>query len=96
MKLQPRFKAMTGFNSFSVLFMVILIRHAVGQGYDGCPMYGCRPSGSFSESIDIPRRNATIAWVNEYFLGPIPNAAGCVGNSKNLVCQSNGPGPGDT
>lgn len=66
------------------------------QTIDGCPMYGCRPSGTFSFSLSAPRANATIGWVTDFFLGPIPEGLGCVGNTISLICQSNGPGPGDT
>lgn len=85
-------------NFHLVLLLAVwtLMSPTSGQAIDGCPMYGCRPSGTFSFSLDVPRANVTISWVNEFFLGPVPNALGCVGNSLTLVCQSNGPGPGDT
>ncbi|XP_045173464.1 uncharacterized protein LOC123535017 [Mercenaria mercenaria] len=76
--------------------ILCLLRPTYSQTIDGCPMYGCRPSGTFSFVLDAPRVNATIGWVNDFFLGPIPEALGCVGNTFTLVCQSNGPGPGDT
>ncbi|KAL4223810.1 hypothetical protein ACF0H5_017275 [Mactra antiquata] len=76
--------------------LLCILNSVDGQAIDGCPMYGCRPSGSFSYAFDAPRYNATIGWSVENFVGPIPEAMGCVGNSVALVCQSNGPGPADT
>lgn len=43
-----------------------------GQVIDGCPMYGCRPSGTFSFTLDVPRSNASIGWVTDFFIGPVP------------------------
>jgi hypothetical protein len=90
---------MFGVYGVTFLFSAIAVfstRTTFSQTIDGCPMYGCRPSGTFSFALNAPRDNVTIGWVNDYFLGPIPEALGCVGNSMTLVCQSNGPGPGDT
>ena len=55
-----------------------------------CPSYGCRPSGTFSFSLNPPT-NGTIAWTSSSFIGPVPDALGCVGNDNNIICQSNGP-----
>lgn len=53
-------------------------------------MFGCRPSGSFSFYLNIPRENITVNWVSDVQLDPVPNALGCVADSVNIVCQSNG------
>lgn len=79
-----------------LLMLTNILSPGNSQSIDGCPMYGCRPSGTFSFPLDVPRSNVSIGWVADYFIGPIPEAMGCVGNSVNLVCQSNGPGPSDT
>ena len=76
--------------------LALILGQGKGQAIDGCPLWGCRPSGTFSFSLDVPKTNATVDWVSEFFIGPVPEAAGCVGNSESLVCQSNGPGPADT
>ena len=58
---------------------------------DGCPIFGCRPSGSFSFYLNIPKDNATVNWISDIVLDPVPNVLGCVADSVNIVCQSNGP-----
>ncbi|XP_052770889.1 uncharacterized protein LOC128210576 [Mya arenaria] len=58
---------------------------------DGCPIWGCRPSGSFSLYLKVPRENASISWISELTMDPVPNPLGCVADSVNIVCQSNGP-----
>ncbi|WAR02780.1 hypothetical protein MAR_009338, partial [Mya arenaria] len=62
---------------------------------DACPMYGCRPSGTFSMTCDVPRDNVTVGWVADFFIGPVPDFGGCAADDAVLVCQSNGPGPAD-
>ena len=57
------------------IFCIILIsfeQHASGQTIDGCPMYGCRPSGTFSFTFYAPRINASVGWVADFFVGPVP------------------------
>ncbi|XP_052773738.1 uncharacterized protein LOC128212359 [Mya arenaria] len=58
---------------------------------DGCPIWGCRPSGSFSLYLKVPRENASISWISDLTLDPVPNPLGCVADSVNIVCLSNGP-----
>ena len=58
---------------------------------EGCPLYGCRPSGSFSMYLDVPRKNVSIAWETKFVFDPVPDALGCVANDVNIICQSNGP-----
>ncbi|KAL3886077.1 hypothetical protein ACJMK2_026100 [Sinanodonta woodiana] len=84
---------MTNFGHISLLIFTIL-PSSCGFYIDGCPLYGCRPSGTFAYQLNVPI-NATIAWVSNFFVGPLPKGQGCVGNLENLVCQSNGPGPLD-
>lgn len=49
-----------------------LIQAVSSQAIDGCPMYGCRPSGSFSFTLSVPRANASIGWVADLRMGPVP------------------------
>ena len=79
-----------------LLFVFAVFTFAACQDIDGCPLYGCRPSGSFSFQQRISRSNASVHWISKGFIGPVPNALGCVGNSVLLVCQSNGPAGDDT
>lgn len=57
---------------------------------EGCPMFGCRPSGSFSFYLQVPRKNVSIRWTSNIF-DPVPTKLGCVANSYSLVCPNNGP-----
>ena len=56
---------------------------------DGCPMYGCRPSGSFSFYSKVPGASASINWVSNFRYTPVPQPYGCVSNSGHVVCQYN-------
>lgn len=67
------------------------LKFTSGLVIDGCPLFGCRPSGSFSFYLQVPRRNVSLNWVSEFVLDPVPNALGCVADSVNIVCPSNGP-----
>ncbi|XP_060598603.1 uncharacterized protein LOC132752309 [Ruditapes philippinarum] len=58
---------------------------------DGCPLFGCRPSGSFSFYLQVPRENVSFKWSSSFVLDPVPNALGCVADSVNIICPSNGP-----
>ena len=58
---------------------------------EGCPLFGCRPSGTFSMYLNVPRKNASIAWETAFVYDPVPRALGCVANDVNIICQSNGP-----
>ncbi|KAH3782531.1 uncharacterized protein LOC127840998 [Dreissena polymorpha] len=75
------------------LFNLVFVRALF---IDGCPLWGCRPSGSFSFYLKVPHQNATVNWVSDLTLDPVPNALGCVADSVNIVCQSNGPFKEDT
>ncbi|KAL3886197.1 hypothetical protein ACJMK2_026206 [Sinanodonta woodiana] len=79
---------------FLSLLIFAFLPFSCGLYIDGCPLYGCRPSGTFAYQLNVPN-NATVAWVSNFFVGPLPKGQGCVGNLENLVCQSNGPGPLD-
>ena len=63
---------------------------------EGCPLFGCRPSGSFSMYLDVSRKNTSVAWETNFVLDPVPNALGCVANDVSTICQSNGPFKEDT
>ena len=74
------------------LFMSVhLLGSANGLLIIGCPLYGCRPSGTFSMYLSVPLKNATIAWESKFAYDPVPRALGCVANDVNIICQSNGP-----
>ncbi|XP_061189656.1 uncharacterized protein LOC133197570 [Saccostrea echinata] len=56
---------------------------------ESCPMYGCRPSGTFSYVLDITS-NVSLAWPKSFVQGPYLNSLGCAANDVNIVCQANG------
>lgn len=68
-----------------------VIRSTKALIIDGCPLFGCRPSGSFSFYLQVPRQNVSLKWMSEFIMDPVPNALGCVADSVNVVCPSNGP-----
>ncbi|XP_061170311.1 uncharacterized protein LOC133179616 [Saccostrea echinata] len=74
----------------AILGVLINIPASHQDFVSSCPCYGCRPSGTFSFSLSPPT-NASVAWTSQFFIGPVPNALGCVGNANNIICQSNGP-----
>ena len=55
-----------------------------------CPLYGCRPSGTFSMYLNITRFNASIAWERIVGLNPVPKPLGCFADVVSIICQSNG------
>ncbi|XP_060608501.1 uncharacterized protein LOC132760497, partial [Ruditapes philippinarum] len=67
------------------------IKGGISLFIDGCPMYGCRPSGSFSFYFQVPQGNASIQWMSDFVFDPVPIPLGCVSDSVNIVCLSNGP-----
>lgn len=79
-----------------VYVLGLLVNSGTALFIDGCPMFGCRPSGSFSFYLQTPRDNVTIKWVSDFVLDPVPSALGCVADTVNIVCPSNGPFPKDT
>lgn len=68
-----------------------IIRSTKALIIDGCPLFGCRPSGSFSFYLQVPRQNVSLKWMSDFIMDPVPNALGCVADSVNVVCPSNGP-----
>lgn len=76
-----------------VCYLCCILSTATALFIDGCPMYGCRPSGSFSFYLQVPKPNASLNWVSNLQMDPIPNPLGCVSDSSNIVCQSNGVFP---
>ena len=58
---------------------------------EGCPLLGCRPSGTYSMYLNVPRKNASVVWETKFIYIPVPRALGCVANGFNIICQSNGP-----
>ncbi|KAL4232282.1 hypothetical protein ACF0H5_009853 [Mactra antiquata] len=83
----------------AILRLAVLFS-ALGLGYslyiDGCPLYGCRPSGSFSFYLQVPRNNVSINWETQFVFDAVPKGLGCVSDSVNIVCPSNGPFSTDT
>ena len=76
-----------------LLFLILfdLFRNGLPAFIDGCPAYGCRPSGSFSFYLKVPTTNVTIDWGTSFILNAVPNALGCASNTVSIICQSNGP-----
>lgn len=76
-------------------FILVLFGSITHCGFslfiDGCPMSGCRPSGSFSMYLQVARENASIKWLTDFLFDPAPTPLGCVADSVNIVCPSNGP-----
>jgi hypothetical protein len=56
---------------------------------ESCPMFGCRPSGTFSYDLNI-RNNASLAWSKPFKQSYVPDSLGCVGNEELIVCQGDG------
>ncbi|KAH3830756.1 hypothetical protein DPMN_104008 [Dreissena polymorpha] len=56
---------------------------------NGCPMFGCRPSGSFSFDQHLPGPDAAINWVSDLKLQPLPKPYGCVTDSSSIICLNN-------
>ena len=75
----------------SLVFLLGIIGYSDCLVIDGCPLFGCRPSGSFSFYLQVPRENVSVKWNSSFVLDPVPNALGCVADSVNIVCPSNGP-----
>lgn len=76
--------------SILVLISTVL---CVGKVYpvsvDSCPMYGCRPSGTFSYILEMTS-NVGMAWPRSFIQGPLTNSLGCAANNVNIVCQAKG------
>ncbi|KAL4232281.1 hypothetical protein ACF0H5_009852 [Mactra antiquata] len=81
----------------SVLLLSVILCSNLGHTLfiQGCPMFGCRPSGSFSYYLQIPRNNVSIKWASKKF-DPVPQKLGCVANSYSVLCPNNGPFREDT
>lgn len=79
----------------TLAFIFAIFSFVASQDLDGCPIYGCRPSGTFSFQLKVPHSNASVHWVSQFFIGPVPKVQGCVSNSEQLICQSNGPAGDD-
>ncbi|KAH3830668.1 hypothetical protein DPMN_103914 [Dreissena polymorpha] len=56
---------------------------------NGCPMFGFRPSGSFSFDQHLPGPDAAINWVSDLKLQPLPKPYGCVTDSSSIICLNN-------
>lgn len=73
------------------VFLLLSVKLTGALYIDGCPLFGCRPSGSFSFYLNIPTSNASVNWVSSFVFDPVPNPLGCAADSVNIVCLSNGP-----
>ena len=80
----------------NLLLFFLLVGGTSGLFIEGCPLYGCRPSGTFSMYLNITRINVSLAWETSFGLDPFPKPLGCVANDVNIICQSNGPFKEDT
>lgn len=78
------------FQLISLLLFLTVAGTGNGQAINGCPSFGCNPMGTFSYKLTVPM-NASVGWKSDFFIGPLPEGLGCVGNSNNLVCQFNSP-----
>lgn len=76
---------------FSLYFLGFVSHHGLSLFIDGCPMFGCRPSGSFSFYLQVPKDNVSVNWVSNFVLDPVPRPLGCVSDSVSIVCPGNGP-----
>ena len=75
----------------TLLLCLLCIGRIDGLFIEGCPLFGCRPSGTFSMYLNVPRTNASVVWETSFIYDPVPNALGCVANDVSIICQSNGP-----
>lgn len=86
----PPVMAVSAMVSSLVLISIVL---CVGKVYtasvDSCPMYGCRPSGTFSYTLKMTS-NVGMAWPRSFIQGPLTNSLGCAANNVNIVCQAKG------
>lgn len=76
-------------SSILVLVSLFCARQAHAASVDSCPMYGCRPSGTFSYVLGVTSK-VSLAWSKSYIQGPLTNSLGCTANAVNVVCQANG------
>lgn len=72
-----------------VLVSLFCAIQAHAASVDSCPMYGCRPSGTFSYVLGVTSK-VSLAWSKSYIQGPLTNSLGCTANDVNVVCQANG------
>lgn len=75
--------------SILVLMSIVFVGKANTVSVDSCPMYGCRPSGTFSYSLEMTS-NVGMAWPRSFIQGPLTNSLGCAANNVNIVCQAKG------
>ncbi|XP_062603981.1 uncharacterized protein LOC134265786 [Saccostrea cucullata] len=74
--------------SFTLL-MASFIQKSYSLPVESCPMYGCRPSGTFSYDLDITV-NVSLAWPKPFKQSSSKDLLGCVGNEELIVCQGDG------
>ena len=84
--------SIAGRSMVTVSFTLLMTSFFRGIGslpVNGCPMLGCRPSGTFGFDLDISGQVA-LAWPKSFKQPSTPEALGCVGNGELIVCQGDG------
>ncbi|XP_061171902.1 uncharacterized protein LOC133181404 [Saccostrea echinata] len=71
------------------LFMASFVQKSYSLPVESCPMFGCRPSGTFSYDLDITV-NVSLSWPKPFKQSSSADSLGCVGNEELIVCQSDG------
>lgn len=75
--------------SILVLISIVFAGKAYPVSVDSCPMYGCRPFGTFSYTLKMTS-NVGMAWPRNFIQGALTNSLGCAANNINIVCQAKG------
>lgn len=76
----------------TVTFTLLMTSFFHGGGslpVESCPMFGCRPSGTFSYDLDVTN-NVSLAWPKPFRQSESPDTLGCLGNEEIVVCQGDG------
>lgn len=76
-------------SSLVLISTVLCVGKVYTASVDNCPMYGCRPSGTFSYTLKMTS-NVGMAWPRSFIQGPLTNSLGCAANNVNIVCQAKG------
>lgn len=76
-------------SSLVLISTVLCVGKVYTASVDSCPMYGCRPSGTFSYTLKMTS-NVGMAWPRSFIQGPLTNSLGCAANNVNIVCQAKG------
>lgn len=71
------------------LIITSFFRGSSSLPVESCPMFGCRPSGTFSYDLDVTK-NVSIVWHQPFQQLYLPDELGCIGNAELVVCQGDG------